>query len=422
MTIRLPAVALWGGLAALLAAPTARLSGQTTAAPSAPQSPPVFRASTNLVEVDFVVHDDRNHFVLGLTADDLDLFEDGKPQRIQQCYLVRTDETTGVSSAEDGAPDMADLRSHRVFVLLFDEGDLDTGALLRIKSGAEAFIAQQFTEGDVGAVVVNGRFYQGKLTTSRATLLAGVRAVKPAFDSRESRLRSFREFPRIPGEAEAVRIDGGDRFLIQQLGEEACRDDPATCNQEGGLQQVENKLQQKARNYIGQARDATRYTLEAVQMVASALSALPGRKTVVFFSDGFFIEESRGVLRQMAGIAARARATIYAIDGRGQAGSKPPGPDVLIRDRPLSGTLDTGDDGPALLADATGGFVVRNMDDVAKALGTIAHDTSTYYVLGYQPANSVMDGKFRTIVVKAKNPSLNIRARKGYVAAPLPHF
>jgi len=60
------------------------------------------------------------------------------------------------------------------------------------------------------------------------------------------------------------------------------------------------------------------------------------------------------------------------------------------------------------------------MDDVGKALGIIANDTSTYYVIGYQPIKAVMDGKFRKITVKAKNSSLTVRARKGYVASSLP--
>jgi hypothetical protein len=41
-------------------------------------------------------------------------------------------------------------------------------------------------------------------------------------------------------------------------------------------------------------------------------------------------------------------------------------------------------------------------------------------VIGYQPINTVMDGKFRKITVKAKNPSLTVRARQGYVASSLP--
>ncbi|HEY7475504.1 MAG TPA: hypothetical protein VH679_10865, partial [Vicinamibacterales bacterium] len=55
-----------------------------------------------------------------------------------------------------------------------------------------------------------------------------------------------------------------------------------------------------------------------------------------------------------------------------------------------------------------------------RALGLVARDTSTYYVMGYQPENTVMDGKLRKIEVKAKAGELRVRARKGYIASPLP--
>ena len=64
----------------------------------------------------------------------------------------------------------------------------------------------------------------------------------------------------------------------------------------------------------------------------------------------------------------------------------------------------------------TGGLTIRHIDDVGRAFNLIARDTSTYYVIGYQPANSTMDGTFRKIEVKPNVDGLHIRARKGYVA------
>jgi hypothetical protein len=60
------------------------------------------------------------------------------------------------------------------------------------------------------------------------------------------------------------------------------------------------------------------------------------------------------------------------------------------------------------------------VDDISRAIGMVARDTSTYYVIGYQPENSTMDGKFRKIEVKARVDGLTIRARKGYAAVALP--
>jgi VWFA-related protein len=406
---------LLGSLAvAILVAPAVPQARQTT-----PAQGPVFRKATNLVEVEVMVRNRAGTFVRDLTAKDLELYEDGKRQTIEQCYLVARDRTSG-RTGESTPASRTTLTAPRVFVFVFDELDLETSALIRIKQGAIDFLNTEFTEEDFGGVVVDGRLYESKLTRSRAVLIAAVRAVQPAFDSRESRLRPFRDFPRIPGEAEAARLALGDRMLVDELGRQACQEDPFQCNQLGGLQNVENKLQLKARAYVSQARDATRHTMGSIENAVAALAALPGRKTFVFFTDGFFSSEVTNELHQLAGRAARAGAAIYSIDGRGPAGGPPQGPDVTVATAPISGGLDTSEDGPFALADGTGAFVVRHASDISHALGVIALDTGTYYVVGYRPTNSVMDGKFRKVTVKAKEPGLTIRARKGYVASPLP--
>jgi len=43
-----------------------------------------------------------------------------------------------------------------------------------------------------------------------------------------------------------------------------------------------------------------------------------------------------------------------------------------------------------------------------------------YYVLAYSPENTTLDGKYRRITLRAKWAGLDVRARRGYVASPLP--
>ena len=45
-------------------------------------------------------------------------------------------------------------------------------------------------------------------------------------------------------------------------------------------------------------------------------------------------------------------------------------------------------------------------------------ERTTYYLLGYQPANPAMDGKYRRVSVKVKRPKVTVRARPGYLAVP----
>src|SRR5687768_18361136 len=54
------------------------------------QAPPsvTFQVEVNYVDVDAIVTDDRGNFVSGLTRDDFELFEDGKPQKVDTFSYV----------------------------------------------------------------------------------------------------------------------------------------------------------------------------------------------------------------------------------------------------------------------------------------------------------------------------------------------
>ena len=401
---------------------TAQSTQPTQQAPPSPPPQATFRSATNLVEVDVVVQDKEGRFVPGLTIDDLAVLEDGRPQQIQQFYLVSN---TGGSVMPTGAtsttPDLNDPRGRRLFVFLFDEAHLSNESLMRLKVGVERFLNTQFKPGDFAGIYSAGQMHKSRLTASKIELLAGLHAVQPAFDSRDRLLAKFREFPPIPSESDAARIEAGDYHLINSLAATACADNPQECVLGGGIGQVESKIQDKARSYIRDARYAASNTLDNLRMVAANLATIPGRKTVIFLSDGFYVEDTRVVVTEIAGIAARGGSAFYSVYGQGTSmvGGRA-FPDVLSQSHSLNSTFDSVDDGLQILSSNTGGFVVRNLNDVSRALSLVARDTSTYYVLGYSPTNAVMDGKMRKIEVKSRADGLQVRARKGYVASPLP--
>jgi VWFA-related protein len=303
---------------------------------------------------------------------------------------------------------------------VFDEAHLANDSLLRVKKGAEGFIRDMIHDGDAGGVFLGGGMYRGRLTVDKTELLAGVRAVQPSFDNRQAILAPFVEWPRIPSETDAARIADGAREVTNSLGVKACQDDPPACASEGGLANVENLIQRKARLYIRQARMMTQQTIQNLEKVARGLARIPGRKTVVLMTEGFFVEDSRSALEILAAQAARSGVTIYAIDGRGLINGMSANSDAAKRERPRTAAFDTGEDGPTILTQGTGGFVVRNLDDMSRAFGLIVRDTSTYYVIGYQPENPKMDGKVRKIEVKSSLPGVKVRARKSYAAVELP--
>ncbi len=379
-----------------------------------------FRTTTAMVEVDVIVHDRHGEFVPGLTVEDLQLLEDGRPQTVEQFYMV-THERGGrlfpITGDQDVAPED---RARRIFVVVFDEAHMDHEGLLRAKVGAEQFIRDNIGPGDFGGIFHNGQMHGGRLTTSRAELIAGVNAVTHGFENRQSLLATFREFPRIPGEIDAMRIADGSVEVVNRLGTKVCEDDPFSCQLNGGLNQVENLIQQKARLYVRQARILTQNTMLNLRYVVNRLQRIPGRKTVVFLSEGFFVEESRQDLITIAAEAARGGTVIYNIDSRGLIGSPSATPDVLRTEAGRSTAWDTGEDGPLILASATGGLRFRNIDDISRAFNMVVRDTSTYYVIGYRPHNPTMDGTYRKIEVKPVTSGLRVRARQGYRAVALP--
>lgn len=401
--------------------------GPLGAASGTPQNPQgtTFRSATNLVEVDVVVQDRDGRFVPGLTADDLVVFEDGQPQTIQQFYLVNNAAPATQPAVLLESPGAADARGHRLFIFLFDVGHLGNESLLRVKAGVERFVNTEFRRGDYGGIFFEGEMHRDRITSDKIELLAGLRGVTPAFENRERMLASFREFPQIPSEADAARIELGDDRLAEQLASDLCALSAQTfedCRAEGGIGETSRRITRKARSYVRDARINTAKTIAHLQLVAANLATIPGRKTVLFLSDGFFIDESRGEVAQIAAMAARGGTAIYSVYGRGSSVvNGRTMADVVTSRPPLSSTFDTTDDGPQILTAGTGGFVVRNVNDVSRAIGIVARDTSTYYVLGYAPRNAVMDGKVRRIEVKSRvGGELRVRSRNSYLASPLP--
>ena len=163
--------------------------------------------------------------------------------------------------------------------------------------------------------------------------------------------------------------------------------------------------------------------MRSIGYVVHNLSGLEGRKTLVLLSEGFYMDDARSSLPQVAGQASRAGVTIYSIDVRGtqaSSGVSGGGTDASLQAAGLSGFGDTSDEGLDILAAETGGMAIRGRNDFRGAMADIATDTSTYYVLAYAPANGELDGKYRHITLKTKWAGLTVRARRGYVASPLP--
>jgi hypothetical protein len=67
----------------------------------------------------------------------------------------------------------------------------------------------------------------------------------------------------------------------------------------------------------------------------------------------------------------------------------------------------------------TGGFAIKNTNDLESGILRVSSESLAYYLLGYNPTDTTRDGKFRRIELKltpAKAKGLKVRARRGYYA------
>jgi len=171
------------------------------------------------------------------------------------------------------------------------------------------------------------------------------------------------------------------------------------------------------------------------------LLAAPGpgipRRVLVVFSDGDD-NLSKHSLEQAVDVALRADARIFVVSSNGY-GMDAPGDDVLKRivqetngrmysplnDLP-SAAFATGymsrhqlyESQNSVYAPGTGQYTAELAAALTKALEAIGNELTNQYAIGYTSKNRRLDGKFRTIEIRAKRNDVEIRAKRGYYATP----
>jgi VWFA-related protein len=385
--------------------------GTPAQAPQPPQDPtqqpPVtFRAEVNYVEVDARVFDAQGRFVSGLSASDFQLFEDGKPQKVTvfarvNLPLERAERPLFASRpVEPDVQTNVSTREGRVYLIVLDDLHVHPLRSSQVKRAARQFVERYVGANDMAAVVSTG----GRDDTAQ-DFTTNQRLLLNAIDKFMGRkLRSS---------------------LLNRIEEEA-----RTRGFRSGNERI-NDPEDFERGY--QARN----TLTTIKNVAEYLANVHGRrKAVVFFSEGidydihdvFNNRDATTVLdatRDAIAAATRANVSIYAVDARGltvsgddaiEIQSFPDDPSLGLGPSALQSELRLGQDSLRVLAEETGGFAAVNTNDLAGAFQRVVDDNSSYYVLGYYPANDRRDGRFRKIDVKVNRPGVTVRARRGYAA------
>jgi VWFA-related protein len=411
-------------LLALVLLAGATIGAQQPSAPFIQQPPATFRTDINVVEVHAVVTDERGQFVTDLSAEDFEIFEDGRRQSPSVFELVNLPvaRSTAAPARADLEPDVRSSTRHfdgRVYIFVLD--DLHTTALrsAQVRLAATRFIDEHLAPNDLAAIVyTSGRQDAAQeLTGSRRLLKASVdkfQGQKLPSASAERLGVHFRERERESG-ASSGTDDGSSQS--RQTATTGRLDDPL--DSERGFN--------------------ARRALEMVRDTAQFLADVKGRrKALVMFSEGIdydihdvFNNRSASSLvfdaRDAIAAAQRANVAIYAVDPRGltQLGDQSIeiaslSPDATVdygTSRDFQRELLLAQESLMWLADETGGIALVRSNDINRGLRRIAEDNSRYYVLGYSSDQTKSPDKFRSIDVRVKHPGLKVRARHGYLPA-----
>jgi VWFA-related protein len=390
------------------------------------QQRPVFRSDVNFITVDaYPLIDGR--VVEGLTVDDFEVLEDGRPQRVESFDFVRADER--MTSAERRDPrsqsdmleQLKDPRS-RAFVAYLDVHHVGLSGAFYSREPLIELFQRILAPGDLIALATSQNQPRA-LTFGRTT------------DVVEEQLRrhwTWRDPDVTVNDAEELTLFARcSRDLGAPVGELLAR---------RRQDQVLSNLQETV-DYLGTVRE--------------------GRKMLFLFSRGWpLFEPNPDLLKEVPGYLPSTGPPVVTGRPPNQPPGNNPNPNMYISTALAEGSraaceqelirlahLDTtlrfrqlindarannvviypvnpagvgavGDKNDRLLelASGTGGTAVYNRNDLLEGVINVSREFAAYYLLGYATDNPATDGRLRRIEVKVRRPGVTVKARQGYRA------
>jgi VWFA-related protein len=435
---------------ALVAPPAVLLAALLTAGPATQSRNDTTPAAEAFrVSVDLVVHDRKGRPVTDLTLADFEVLEDGVTQRVDQFAVfapeasVPTAPPSPVAPSpagnEDGAPAAGQSQAPTTIALVFDR--LSTEGRVAAQKAAHQYLVEKRRPSDViGVFSVEGTLVVLQdFTSDDDALAAAVDAVAVRAGHAGAPLVDLYR-------ASASRSAAASAAMGAYLSTPTPRD-AASGTAKAALGMIATRLgfaQRMAEVFEQLQRDASGYaTSHALTAIIDALGAVEGRKAIVLFSEGLFkTDATEARFLSVVHGATRSGVGVYAVDASGlhvetfESATRTQLNAAAALSREAVVSAESGEVGPLMtslertadmvrfnpqaslkwISDQTGGFFVRDTNDLAGALDRIGSDVRFYYLLGYTPSNEVFDGRFRKIEVKTKRKDLRVRARSGYFA------
>ena len=385
---------------------------------SAQRSPggPPFRVSVDMVHVDAVVIDSEGRIISDLTPADFEVLQNGRRQKVAFAEFVPIApavRTAPVTRAGDAGalppsappPPLKREQVQRTWSIVLDDLGLSFESIYYAKRGLHGFVDEHLRDGDLVGMVRTGGTTVQPFTSDRRILHAAIDGMRwNGFLSRSG----VSAFPSIN---KTLAFDTRTAIDLE---------DTATFDS-------------------GRSSVIASGTLGALNMAIRAIRELPGRKALVFVSEGFSLIGDEGLdsrlriaVDRVIDQAARSGVIIYSLDPRGlqTAGftaedhvSSRGADAILSAAAQRRGFFANTQDTLRYLAEQTGGLAVLNTNDLSHGLGRISADLRDYYVIGYVPEEGTFvrkNGKvpLHNVTVKVRRPGLRVRTRKAFLGRP----
>ncbi len=412
------------------------------------QDPPpqVFRTQANFVRVD--AYPTRNgQPVLDLKAEDFDVFEDDKPQKVETFEHVLIapagpqSERSEPNSIEASRQLIANPRN-RVFVLFLDTTHVSLDGSWHAREPLIRFIDRLLGPDDLVGVMTPRMSAADVVFARKTVVLAdGLRNIWP-WGTRGTLLEDERDF-----QYESCYPNVEQAGVVAEMKARRSERNTLDAMRELVLYLRDMREERKAIITVSEGwllfRPNAGLTILRKDPFTGKTEPIPGPDPISVGPDGRITTKPRNAygnvlpqsecdaerqylssiddatyFRDILGDANRANATFYTLDPRGlpvfdtPLGPAAPVP-LAVDAAMLRARLDT----LRTLAESTDGMTVQNNNDLDIGLKRIANDLSSYYLLGYYSSSAKLDGKFHTIKVRVKRPGVDVRARRGYRSA-----
>jgi VWFA-related protein len=413
-------------------------SGEQEIATQEVQSPFKVQVQRNMVLVRAIVRDSNGGPVSGLRKEDFRLFDNGRPQQIDQFAVESSSSASAVARQAPGKESEGEAASERApanstprnyQALYFDDVQMKPEDIAHARDAADRYLAATLTAADrVGIFTSSG---QGNLdfTDDRGKL--------------HEALFKLRSRPVIPTDTQACPDIGDyEAYLIvwqrDPFAIAIATDETFQCNCQGMTGQAAQWCQTQAANSVeGEAVRVlneweTQFTavLRGLEQVVRRTALLPGQRSVIFLSPGFISYNLEAQIAEITERALRSNVVVNTLDPRGLYVVFPAGDaiqhvavlpaNVGLVGRKQQIILDGFSHAEEVLnnlAADTGGQSFHNNNDLDKGFRQVGTLSEVSYVLAFSPHNLKFDGRFHKLKVSLVNPAqFTIQARRGYFA------